>query len=93
MPKSSDPSESLWISNKYEKDLKAAMTNYVSAAAEIARTTADPDQIRERMDELKAEMIETRFGPMAEKYVTMSVKHGLKFSNLQLKKHQTRSKK
>jgi hypothetical protein len=86
MTNSSDPSQSLWISNKYEKDMTAAMTEYVSAAAEIARTTSDPEQIREQMEELKAEMIESTFTPLAEKYVTMSVKQGIKFSNLQLKK-------
>ncbi|MCK9592327.1 MAG: hypothetical protein M0Q91_10015 [Methanoregula sp.] len=83
-----DPTQSLWLENKYAKELVAAMTGYTAGLIDIIKENPDdPERIRQLQDEYKAEAIETKFKPLATKYITMAAKQGGKFAKLQLKRY------
>jgi len=85
-----DPAQSLWIEDKYNKDLQTAMKTYSDGMIELMVKHADNlELLREKLDEYKSEAIETVFRPLAKKYVTLSAQQGGKFAKLQLKHAKT----
>lgn len=84
---SKDPTQSLFISNKYEKDIKKLMQQYVDGIIDITRKYhPDMAKIKEETDKLKSDMLESGMRPMVEKYVGMSVQQGNKFAKMRLKR-------
>lgn len=82
----SDPTSSLWISEKYEKDLKAHLESYQAGIIAIYKKyPGDITRIKAEIDKLKAEMIEAQVRPTVTKYLDMSVSQGRKFADKRLK--------
>lgn len=85
-----DPTQSLWIEDKYNKDLQMTMKTYSDGMIELMVKHADNlETLREKLDEYKAETIKSVFRPLAKKYVTLSAQQGGKFAKLQLKHAKT----
>lgn len=89
MPKTrdKDPSQSLWISEKYEKELVKQMQLYYDGIISLSKKYyPDTAKIKEETDKLKAELLTGDMRATVEKYITMSVQQGSKFAKLRLKR-------
>lgn len=78
-----DPTQSLWIENRYNRDLKKTLAKYTEGMIEIIESG---DNVRERLDEYKAEQLKTVLKPLAEKYVELSLIQGKKYGLLEVKR-------
>lgn len=85
-----DPTQSLWIEDRYNKDLQKAVKDYHAGMLDLmVKHAGDLAMLRVELDEYRTEQVKTVFRPLAETYVNLSTKQGGKFAKLQLKHAKT----
>lgn len=83
----SDPTSSLWISEKYEVAIKSLLEEFQDSL--ITLYQASPDEIpklKAELDKLKVEMLVSKVEPMVRKHIEMAAKQGKKFAGVRIRK-------